>query len=66
MQNILLDCKHFLFADDTVIFHTGSNTADVVNKLQLDLDRYSTWCKGNKLTVNTNKSNFVINFMVPN
>ena len=60
MQNILEYSNHFLYADDTVIFHTGTDIVDVVNKLQSDLDRYSKWCLGNKLTVNTKKSNFVV------
>ena len=60
MQNILLRSKHYLYADDTVIFISGTNTADVVNKLQIDLNRYDKWCKGNKLTINTKKSNFVV------
>ena len=60
MKNILLHSKHYLYADDTVIYLSGANVADVVNKLQTDLKRYGIWCKGNKLTVNTRKSNFVI------
>ena len=52
--------QHYLYADDTVIFITGTNTADVVNKLQVDLTRYSSWCQGNKLIVNTKKSNYVV------
>ena len=59
MKNILLHSRHYLYADDTVIFISGNNAEDVVNKLQIDLARYGTWCKGNKLTVNTKKSNFV-------
>ena len=60
MKNVLLHSKHYLYADDTVIFMSGNNTIDVVNKLHSDLDCYSEWCRGNKLTVNTKKSNFVI------
>ena len=60
MQNTLLYSKHFLYADDTVIFHTGLDVDDVVSTLQEDLDRYKKWCEGNKLTVNTKKSNFVV------
>ena len=59
MKNILLHSKHYLYADDTVIFISGNNAEDVVNKLQIDLTIYGTWCKGNKLTVNTKKSNLL-------
>ena len=60
MKSILQHSKHYLYADDTVIYCSGDNVEDVVNKLQTDLTRYETWCKGNKLTVNTKKSNFVV------
>ena len=40
MQNVLLYSEHYLYADDTVIFISGNDTADVVNKLQIDLNRY--------------------------
>ena len=54
MQNILVNSKHYLYADDTVIFISGENTVDVVNKLQTDLDKYDRWCRY-RLTVNTKK-----------
>ena len=60
MQHVLLHSKHYLYADDTVIFMSGMNVPDIVHKLQIDLDRYNKWCNGNKLTVNTKKSNFVV------
>ena len=60
MKNILCHSHHYLYADDTVIYISGTNTIDVVNKLQDDLNNYNIWCKGNKLTVNTKKSDFVI------
>ena len=60
MQNSLMYSSHYLHADDTVLLYSGKDTADVVHKLQSDLNEYSKWCKGNKLTVNTKKSNFVV------
>ena len=60
MKNVLVNSSHYLYADDTVIFISGENTIEVVNKLQVDLSRFDKWCKGNRLTVNTKKSNFVI------
>ena len=32
----------------------------IMDILQADLDSYGSWCKANKLTINTKKSNFVI------
>ena len=52
--------NHFLYADDTVIFHSGKNINVITNTLQADLNSYGSWCKANKLTINTKKSNFVI------
>ena len=60
MGHVLNTSKHFLYADDTVILQSGDNIADIVYSMQTDLDSYGTWCKANKLTINTKKSNFVI------
>ena len=60
LKNVLCHANHYLYADDTVIYISGINTADVVNKLQTELKMYGKWCNGNKLTVNTKKSNYVI------
>ena len=59
MKGVLCHSKHYLYADDTVIYISGTDTADAVNKLQLDLYNYGIWCKGNRLTVNTKTSNFL-------
>ena len=60
MKNVLCHSNHHLYADDTVIYISSNNINDAVNRLQIDLDKYGEWCIGNKLTVNTKKSNFVI------
>ena len=58
--NIFNFSNHYLYADDTVIFRSGLNIDEIVNELQRDLCDFGTWCKSNKLTINTKKSNFVI------
>ena len=60
IQNLFKHSKHFLYADDTVIYLSGTDINDVVHKLQADLLSFSKWCNGNKLTVNTKKLNIVI------
>ena len=60
MKSVLQHSRHYLYADDTVIYFSGDNINDVVNKLQTDLSKFGTWCESNKLTVNTKKSNFVV------
>ena len=59
LNSVLKYSKHFLYADDTVIFCSGDNQNAVENNLQQDLNSFGTWCKGNKLTINTKKSNVV-------
>ena len=57
LGSILRHSKHFLYADDTVIYCSGKNQNAIENLLQLDLSYFENWCKGNKLTINTKKSN---------
>ena len=46
-------------SDDTVIYLSGNNQNIVETYLQQDLNSFGKWCSGNKLTVNTKKSNIV-------
>ena len=38
-----------LFADDTNLFCTGKNLADIVNEINVEIDKIYTWVKANKL-----------------
>ena len=60
LGSVLSTSQHFLYADDTVILQSGDNISDIVELLQIDLNNYGSWCKANKLTINTKKSNYVI------
>lgn len=44
-----------LYADDTVLYLSGNNSLIVQSELQLILDKFTEWCKMNKLTLNTKK-----------
>ena len=57
---LILNTKHCLYADDTVLYLLGDNIYDVVAKLQEDLDKYSGWCIQNCLTLNVKKTKYVI------
>ena len=59
LGSILKFSDHFLYADDTVIYCSGENLLETTQHLQRDLDTFNIWCKGNKLTINTKKSNIV-------
>ena len=60
LGNALQGSGHYLYADDTVIFKSGINVPDTVAELQNDLNGFGSWCRANKLSINTKKSNYVI------
>ena len=45
-----------MYADDTVIYLSGRNTAEIEQSLQADLNNLAQWCSSNKLTINTKKT----------
>lgn len=51
-----LDNKALLFADDTVLYASGSSEEIATNKLQKDIDRLLIWLRDSQLTINTVKS----------
>ena len=56
LQRALGNVHVQLYADDTVIYVTGKNAQSLTTRLQLNLNRLSKWCKGNKLTLNPSKT----------
>lgn len=54
ISNCFQYCKFLLYADDLKIYHT-INCADDHAKIQSDLDRFSTYCQRNKLSLALNK-----------
>ena len=52
---------HFhLFADDTSIFYSHQDPNTVESVLNAELSNVSLWLQANKLTLNVDKSNFII------
>jgi hypothetical protein len=49
-----------LFADDTNIFISGKNINDLINTINAELCKLSRWFKLNKLSLNINKTHFMI------
>ena len=49
-----------LFADDTSFFMEHTNLDHLSDMLNIDLDKLSIWLASNKLTLNIDKSHFVI------
>ena len=58
VQDAVKGAKLQLYADDTVIHVADANPMSAEQKLQLSLDQFSKWCKGNKLTLNANADGF--------
>ena len=60
LQGSLSNCKVKLYADDSVLYHSGVNVKETARFLQTSLDELRHWCKVNKLTVNTKKSKLMV------
>lgn len=56
VDNLNINSKIKLYADDTVIYNSHSNIDQACMTLQADLDIFGNWCAINKLTINTKKS----------
>ena len=51
-----LECKLFMYADDSTITCSSSNINKIENNLNTALGRIHDWCVRNKLTINANKT----------
>ena len=51
-----LECKLFMYADDSTITCSSSNINEIENNLNAALGRIYDWCVRNKLTINANKT----------
>ena len=60
LERALQGVKVRLYADDTVIYASGSKVEQVVSRLQLYLNRLHKWCCSNKLTLHPGKTKMVI------
>lgn len=49
-----------LFADDTNLFFQSKNLNNDVDKINEGLDILKDWCNANKLTLNTDKTNYIV------
>lgn len=55
-----LGCKLSLYADDTVLYLSGPNLADLTSRLNDSLHCLHDWCTENRLTVNANKTKAMV------
>lgn len=49
-----------LFADDTNIFFSGDNPKSLENSIINELDKFYDWFKANKLSLNIDKTNYMV------
>ena len=49
-----------LFADDTNCFITGRDLPLLMSKINIDLSNISTWLKSNRLSLNVDKTHFIL------
>ena len=56
LQPALSNRKVTLYADDSVLYHSGINVRETAQLLQTSLDEFGHWCKVNKVTISTKKS----------
>jgi len=62
--NDLPNCSNILFsllfADDTNMFLVGKNVDDLIQTMNIELDKIVKWLECNKLSLNTTKTKFMI------
>ena len=54
------DYNMFLYADDMLVFHQANNVDAMILGLQNKFDNIMSWCSYNKLTVNRDKTKFML------
>ena len=58
--NVSVIAKLILFADDTNLFFSHPNPAYLVHEINQELNKFSFWFRANKLSLNLDKTKFVI------
>jgi exonuclease III len=63
INDLILSATNFspiLFADDTNLFFQSKNLNQDATQINLGLDEVKSWCFANKLTLNIEKTNYII------
>jgi len=56
LPRVLQKCQSLLYADDLVLFYSGTSAEEINEALQSDLDNLQKWCENNAMTINLNKT----------
>jgi hypothetical protein len=51
--------QFLMFADDTNLFMSSKSLGELVDKLNIELQKVNNWFKANKLSLNLNKTNYI-------
>lgn len=60
ISDIFSNSKSILFADDMTVYLTGPNPDQLVYNANNELEKLYQWCLCNRLTINTNKTYFMV------
>ena len=60
LPDVLQSCQVTLYADDTVLYLASKSTVDLQSKINDDLKRICRWLRANQLTLNVQKSKFLL------
>ena len=60
LHTYLNDCQVSLYADDTALYTTADTQIEIKLNLQIELTIVCEWLRANKLTLNVNKTKYVI------
>ena len=60
LPQCLNHCKSILYADDTLLYYSARTMTDLESKINTDLESLSDWLNNNLLTLNNNKTKFMI------
>ena len=60
LPQYLKHCKSILYADDTLLYYSARTENELQDKINEDLDSLSQWLNNNLLTLNYEKTKFMI------
>ena len=60
IPNSLKYSKSILFADDTTVYISGEDVTYLTRCLNHDLSQLNDWFRANKLSLNANKTNYIV------
>ena len=60
LSNVSNIFNTILFADDSTFYFSGTDPAALLTTANLELPKLFQWCKTNRLTINANKTNYMI------